>query len=254
MFKSKGNLIWLVTGLVPFVLATSGCATRRYARNQVKPVAAHVDALETQTNDKIAALTTKHESDISQVNERISSTDLRVTQVATAVQEAQGTASRAMQLAESKANRSDTDIAVVAPVAPLNYQLVDKADVMFAWNKSSLTNDTKSALDQVAQKVQGVPGAVVEIAGFTDTTGTPSYNLALSRKRAESVQRYLAKQNVSVGSIHIIGFGEDAAPAAMQPDTTLPPNASKAEINQMARRVRVQILGPSGGTASRSQQ
>ncbi len=118
MFKSKGNLIWLVAGLVPFVLATSGCATRRYARNQVKPVAEHVDALETQTNEKIAAVSTKHESDISQVNERISSTDLRVTQVANAVQEAQGTASRAMELAESKANRSDTDIAVISPVAP----------------------------------------------------------------------------------------------------------------------------------------
>ncbi len=105
----------------------------------------------------------------------------------------------------------------------------------------------------MAQKVQGVPGAVVEIAGFTDTTGSPSYNLVLSRKRAESVQRYLAKQNVSVAAIHIIGFGEDTPPAALQADTS-PPNASKAEINQMARRVRVQILGPSGGTAARSQQ
>jgi outer membrane protein OmpA-like peptidoglycan-associated protein len=254
MFKSKGNLIWLVAGLIPFVLATSGCATRRYARNQVKPVAAHVDALEAQTNEKIAAVSTKHESDISQVNERISSTDLRVTQVAAAVQQAQGTASRAMELAEAKANRSDTDIAVINPVSPTNYQLVDKADVMFGTNKSSLSNDTKSALDQVAQKVQGVPGAVVEIAGFTDTTGSPSYNLVLSRKRAESVQRYLAKQNVSVAAIHLIGFGEDTPPAALQPDSSASPNASKAEINQMARRVRVQILGPSGGTAARSQQ
>lgn len=254
MNKPKGNLIWLAAGLVPFALATSGCATKKYVQSQVQPVAAHVDALETQTNEKIAAVSAKHESDMSAVNERISSTDQRVTQVAAAVQQAQGTASRAMELAENRANRSQTDVAIVAPTAPLNYQLVDKADVMFGWNKSSLTNDTKSALDQVAQKVQGVPGAVVEIAGFTDKTGTPSYNLVLSRKRAESVQRYLAKQNVSVAAIHIIGFGEEASPTSLQADVTPPANASKAEIARMERRVRVQILSPSsGGTAGRSQ-
>ncbi len=124
---------------------------------------------------------------------------------------------------------------------------------MFGFDKSSLSNDTKSALDQVAQKVQGVPGAVVEIAGFTDRAGSPGYNLVLSRKRAESVQRYLAKQNVSVAAIDIIGFGEDTPPASLQADTSQ--TASKAEMSQMARRVRVQILSPSSdGSAARSQQ
>jgi outer membrane protein OmpA-like peptidoglycan-associated protein len=158
-----------------------------------------------------------------------------------------------MELAEAKANRSDTTVVGITPTAPLNYQLVDKADVMFAFNKSSLSNDTKSALDQLAQKVQSVPGAMVEIAGFTDKTGTPGYNLALSRKRAEAVQLYLAKQNVSVGAIHIIGFGEDAPPASLQADIT--PGGSKADVSRMERRVRVQILGPAGdGSAARSQQ
>jgi outer membrane protein OmpA-like peptidoglycan-associated protein len=253
MLKSKGKVVWWVAGLIPFVVASSGCATKKYVRNQVDPVSQHVDALETQTNEKIAAVSAKHESDMSQVNERISSTDLRVTQLSAAVQQAQGTASRALDQAKADANRSETNLAVVAPTAPLNYQLVDKADVMFAFNKSSLSNDTKSALDQLAQKAQSVPGAMVEIAGFTDKTGTPSYNLALSRRRAEAVQLYLAKQNVSVGAIHIIGFGEIAPPASLQADIT--PGQSKAQVSQMERRVRVQILSPSGdGSAARSQQ
>jgi OmpA-OmpF porin, OOP family len=252
MLKSKGKVIWWVAGLIPFVVATSGCATKKYVRDQVDPVSQHVAALETQTNEKIAAVSAKHESDMSQVNERISSTDLRVTQLAAAVQQAQGTASRALDQSKADANRSETNVAVIAPTAPLNYQLVDKADVMFAFNQSSLSNDTKSALDQLAQKVQGVPGAVVEIAGFTDKTGTPGYNLVLSRKRAESVQRYLAKQNVSVAAIHIIGFGEDAAPASMQ--ATIAPGESKAQVSRMERRVRVQILSPNDGSAARSTQ
>ena len=177
MIQIKGKTIWWVAGLIPFVVASSGCATKKYVRNQVDPVSQHLSAVETQTNEKIAAVSTKHESDMSQVNERISSTDLRVTQVAAAVQEAQGTASRALQASQSRANRSETDVAVISPVAPLNYQLVDKADVTFGFDKSSLSKDTKAALDQVAQKVQGVPGAMVEIAGFTDMSGTPGYNL-----------------------------------------------------------------------------
>jgi outer membrane protein OmpA-like peptidoglycan-associated protein len=254
MFKSKGNLIWLVAGLVPFVVATSGCATRRYARNQVKPVAAHVDALETQTNEKIAAVSTKHESDISQVNERISTTDLRVTQVATAVQQAQGTASRAMEASEANGTWIKNYSPPVASLAP--YNMVQKADVTFGFNKSTLTQETKSTLDQVVQKVQSLPRPVVEVAGFTDKVGSENYNLVLSRRRAEAVQRYLAKQNVPIRSIHLIGLGEDT-PQVAGLEADVNPTATKAERNQMARRVQVRIFD--GGTveqgsASRTQQ
>ena len=250
MFKSKRNLIWWVAGVIPFVVATSGCATRRYVRNKVNPVSQQVAALEAQTNEKIAAVSAKHDSDISQVNERISSTDLRVTQVAAAVQQAQGTASRAMDLAEANANSIKTTSASIdalkAPRA-LDYQLVANADVTFGFDKSTLTKDTKAALDQVAQKVQSLPNPSVELAGFTDRKGTENYNLVLSRKRAEAVQRYLAKQNVPVRAIHIIGLGEETPPAGLQA------GSSSAE---MARRVSIRIFDGNitSGSAARAQQ
>ena len=253
MFKSKGNLIWWVAGVIPFVVATSGCATRKYVRNRVDPVSQHVAAVEAQTNEKIAAVTEKHDSDMSKVNERISTTDLRVTQVAAAVQQAQGTASRAMDASEANANSIKNYSPPVTSLTP--YNMVQKADVMFGFNKSTLTPATKSTLDQVVQKVQSLPRSVVEVAGFTDRIGSESYNLALSRRRAEAVQRYLAKQNVPIRSIHLIGLGEDT-PQVAGLEADISPNATRAERDQMERRVQVRIFEGGNieeGSASRAQ-
>jgi OmpA-OmpF porin, OOP family len=251
MFKSKGNLIWWVAGIIPFAVATSGCATKKYVRNQVDPVSQHVAAVD----EKVAALSSKEESDISQVNERISTTDARVTQLTAAVQEAQGTASRAMQASEANGTWIKNYSPPVTSLAP--YNMVQKSEVLFGFNKSTLTPETKSTLDQVVQKVQSLQRPVVELAGFTDQVGTSNYNLALSRRRAEAVQRYLAKQNIPIRSIHLIGLGEDTPQVAGLEHADISPNATKAERAQMERRVQVRIFDGGTieeGTASRTQQ
>lgn len=257
MLITKRNLIWWVVGIIPFVVATSGCATRRYVRNQVDPVSQHVAAVEAQSNEKIAALSATHTSDISQVNERISTNEMKISQVASAVQAAQGSAARAMEQADANAKANSAAMAnLTASVeGALDYQLVDKGDVLFALNSSTLTNSSKATLNQLAQKIQSLPRAVVEIAGFTDVTGSQSYNLALSRRRAESVQRYLAQQNVPVRAIHIIGMGEEAIPVGHEAELSPASNPSKAELHQMARRVRVRIFdgGKVEGSAARTE-
>jgi outer membrane protein OmpA-like peptidoglycan-associated protein len=252
MFNLKGSLIWYVVGAIPLVLASSGCATRGYARRQVAPVAQQVAALETQTNEKFAAVSAKHDSDISQVNERISTTDLAVKQVTAAVQQAQGTASRAMEASDANGTWIKNYSPPVTSLAP--YNMVQKADVLFGFNNSSLTQATKSTLDQVVQKVQSLQRPVVEVAGFTDSVGSENYNLVLSRRRAEAVQRYLAKQNIPIRSIHLIGLGEDT-PQVAGLEAEISPNATKAEREQLARRVQVRIFdgGNIEGSASRSQ-
>src|SRR5215471_2899613 len=94
------------TAAVPVILAlaASGCATKKYVSRQINPVNQKLSQFEKQTNGKLAYLTNKQQNDISQVNERIATTDQRVTEVANAVQSAQGTASRAMEAAD--ANRA----------------------------------------------------------------------------------------------------------------------------------------------------
>ncbi|PYY13466.1 MAG: flagellar motor protein MotB, partial [Acidobacteria bacterium] len=53
------------------------------------------------------------------------------------------------------------------------------------------------------------PDIKVEVDGYTDRTGTATFNQQLSEQRADSVRDYLTRQGVPGGSITRHGFGED---------------------------------------------
>lgn len=260
--KLGKSLVWVIGIPIALALATSGCATKKYVASQVTPVNHRVSALEKSTNEKVAYLNNKIDTGLSQVNERVSTTDQKLDQVAAAAQQAQGTASRAMEETEANSGKIAANSTAIETLGngvanALNYQLVEKADVTFAFNKAILTPEAKLALDQVALKVAGLPRSVVELAGFTDTVGSKNYNLALSRRRAEAVQRYLVMQKVPLRSIHIIGLGEEAPPEGLAADlSAVNPNPSKAELRRLERRVRINVFGAgdiTSGTASRQQ-
>jgi OOP family OmpA-OmpF porin len=72
-----------------------------------------------------------------------------------------------------------------------------------------LSDEAKASLDQLAGKVKGSKGYVLEIQGFTDNVGSESYNLDLSQKRSENVVRYLAQQHqIPLFRMYILGLGE----------------------------------------------
>ncbi len=53
-----------------------------------------------------------------------------------------------------------------------------------------------------------LPYTKIQVNGYTDTSGTPAYNQALSIRRARSVQAELVKDGVPANVIAIAGFGE----------------------------------------------
>lgn len=62
--------------------------------------------------------------------------------------------------------------------------------VRFAPGSATLTAAAKAALDTAAQRVQ--PGALLQIAGHTDSTGSRRGNVKLAAARARAVHDYLA--------------------------------------------------------------
>jgi outer membrane protein OmpA-like peptidoglycan-associated protein len=50
---------------------------------------------------------------------------------------------------------------------------------------------------------------MVEIRGFSDSTGSESYNIALSNSRADNVQRYLMSKGVPLYRISVLGLGKE---------------------------------------------
>ena len=50
---------------------------------------------------------------------------------------------------------------------------------------------------------------LVEIRGYTDATGSRSYNMRLSQRRAESVKNWLVEKGIDASRITAIGYGPD---------------------------------------------
>lgn len=106
------------------------------------------------------------------------------------------------------------------------------SDVLFAVNSATLRPEASSLLAAIAAQIVATTGPV-EVDGYTDSTGTAAYNLALSKRRAQAVARRLEADGVPAARITVQGFGE-ADPVA--PNTT----PSNMALN---RRVDVRFGG-----------
>ena len=81
--------------------------------------------------------------------------------------------------------------------------------LFFDWGKPDITGDAAAVLDQAAQAYRQSPGAQLQITGHTDRSGSESYNVMASRRRAEAVRAELAKRGVPVGAMTIAAYGEE---------------------------------------------
>ena len=94
---------FFVLGLALLVLAGSGCATRGYARKQAAAVNDRVSQVQAQAT----ALSDKHDTDVSRVNERITATDTKAQQAAAGAAQANASAAQA----NASAARADASAA-----------------------------------------------------------------------------------------------------------------------------------------------
>ena len=77
--------------------------------------------------------------------------------------------------------------------------------IKFGVDKHSIKERYQPRLDMVVEVLEYNRSLKVEIAGHTDNTGTPEYNLSLSEKRARSVKSYLVKQGISANRLVPVG-------------------------------------------------
>ena len=98
-----------------------------------------------------------------------------------------------------------------------------------------MTDDAKAQLDELANQAKGISRYSIEVQGFTDKSGSITYNESLSERRAQTVARYLINQfQIPVRNIAMIGSGY-AQPVA--DDTT-------RDGRKMNRRVEVRLFVP----------
>lgn len=75
--------------------------------------------------------------------------------------------------------------------------------VHFALDRDSLGPAGREVLDLLAESLRNREGVVVQLQGFADPRGSAAYNLALSRRRALAVQRYLETRTQAVARFEV---------------------------------------------------
>jgi OmpA-OmpF porin, OOP family len=191
----------LVAGSLPF---TVGCATKNYVRNQTTPIINNVNELDDETAKNtrdIRDVDTRAQQGIAQVNNKSAAAD----------QKAQAAGQSADQAKQNATQASNRVTSLAGTVENLdNYKQVSDTTVQFAFDKYQLTRKDKQQLDDFAAQLGNQRHYIVQVEGYTDSTGPADYNYQLSQRRADAVIQYLAtKYNVPPHKIFLIGLGKD---------------------------------------------
>ena len=110
------------------------------------------------------------------------------------------------ELAELKAKRTDRGFVITL------------GDVLFEYNQARLKPGAQQNLYRLVSFLKQRPEQNVLIEGHADSSGSESYNLELSQRRAQAVQSFLVMNGISPERINVRGYGE-AYPVASN-DTT----------------------------------
>jgi outer membrane protein OmpA-like peptidoglycan-associated protein len=117
--------------------------------------------------------------------------------------------------------------------------IVSMPDVLFDTGSANLKPSARERLAKVAGILIAYPDIRVEVDGYTDSTGSVTFNQQLSENRAAAVESYLVQQSVPSSSIAVHGFGQDNPVASNE----------TASGRQQNRRVELVVSGRSIGTA-----
>ncbi len=80
--------------------------------------------------------------------------------------------------------------------------------VHFGFDQATITGDSTSTLQKLAACLAKAPARRVQVDGHCDDRGTTQYNLALGKKRAEAVKKYLSDLGVA-GTVDTNTYGKE---------------------------------------------
>lgn len=250
--------VTMMAGALALTLLGTGCATKKYVAKSIAPVETRVTGTETKNTEQDKSISDQGKQigdldrSLSRTNEKLNDADAKATaagqsadkanQAATQANEAAGNAQRAADGARSFAEQSSNRLERTMD-AMNKFQMVKSITVLFPVNQSKLSKDAQQDLDDFAKQTESLQRYIVEVQGFTDKTGSPTYNDVLSQERADSVSRYLANEHkIPLRSISKLGSGY-ALPVA---------DDKTRDGRKQNRRVEVRLWVPEAGSGANS--
>jgi OOP family OmpA-OmpF porin len=205
MHSASRQIRVLSTFALAGALLLSGCATKKYVREQIAAVDTKVGEVSKQTKEnaeKIDAVDVRARQGITDAAQT-AATGAQTT--ATGAQTSATTANNGVTAAntrittvENRINGLNIDRYTAGPITTVNFKV----------GSAVLDDNAKKALDGIASQVASLnQGFLVEIQGFASSEGTEAQNVPLSNNRADAVQRYLVGKNVPLFRISKAGLG-----------------------------------------------
>lgn len=111
-------------------------------------------------------------------------------------------------------------------------------NIYFELDKHDINADAAKELDKLVQILTDNPEIIIEMGSHTDSIASHEYNIALSKRRAESTVRYLISKGISPDRLVAKGYGEERPVA---PNTN-PDGSDNPEGRARNRRTEFKIL------------
>lgn len=106
-------------------------------------------------------------------------------------------------------------------------------NIYFDFNKSTLKAESERELKLVLRFLKANRQVICEIAGHTDNIGSEEYNIDLSRRRSETVVKWLTARGIDAARLVPRGYGETKPLAS---------NDDEKEGRELNRRTEFEIL------------
>jgi outer membrane protein OmpA-like peptidoglycan-associated protein len=227
-------------------LVSAGCATKGYVNRTLDPVDQRVGKVEQATNENRGDIE-QLEKGVARVEERAIAADGKAEDASRQALEAGRRAEDAGKKADGARQIADSTTTRVEGLQQKydqrfenldTYRLVATKAVTFGFNRFELTDEAKTSIGEATTGLEDRKNYVIEVRGFTDSTGDTNYNLQLSQKRADAVVRYLTvERKIPLYRIHVIGVG-NVEPVA---------DNKTREGREQNRRVEVRLFTSADG-------
>jgi peptidoglycan-associated lipoprotein len=215
--RTRTSALWV--GLVTVALiGSTGCVSKKMFRKNVE-----------DTDTRVAAVESGVEANEKRVKDLRDDTDSKLAAVDAKAEKAGEVGRSAM----NKAEQASTEAQKAARGRLIWEVTLSNDQVKFSFDQATVPADAAAILDDLVKKILNYDKAVyVDIEGYTDSTGSESYNYELGYKRAMTVRDYMARKGVPLHAMNVISMGE-SSPVA---DNSTPDGRSKN------RRVLIRVL------------
>jgi outer membrane protein OmpA-like peptidoglycan-associated protein len=198
-------------------------ARKKYVQRQVQPVRDRLNEL-----DELTATNGKMIKDVdSRAQQGIQLASAKANEADAHAVDAGNRATMAQQTATQANTRLTTVEQVVGNID--QYKAATQTEIRFRPGQSVLSENAKSALDDMATPLKDQRGYILEVQGFSSGQGQTA--IATSQKMADSVVRYLVlNHDIPVYRIYVVGMG-NAPVAADQDSKTKRTSGGRVEVS-----------------------